>query len=136
MKAHVSAATQDQAFCAIVLLYRKVFYIELDSKIEALRAKRPKRRPSVLTPEEVFLIFDELEDHKYRIMAGLLYGCGLRIRACMSLRVKEADFGNRGAENVHTLPSHPSISLNAPGGTSPASPSIQRHISVRNSHAL
>ena len=95
VKAHVSASTQNQAFCAIVFLYRKVLYVELDGRIEALRAKRPKRRPSILTPEEVFRMLDELED-EYKIMAGLLYGCGLRIGECISLRVKEIDFGNRG----------------------------------------
>lgn len=94
VKDRVAATTQNQALCALLFLYREVLNIELDGRIEALRARRPKRLPVVLTHEEVFRIIDEMEG-EYRHMALLLYGCGLRLNECLSLRVKEVDFGQR-----------------------------------------
>jgi len=49
-------------------------------RLDALRAKRPKRLPAVLAPEEVRCFLDAVEggDGLYRLMARLLYGTGLR----------------------------------------------------------
>jgi site-specific recombinase XerD len=55
------------------------------------RAKRPKRLPVVLTREEVKRLLDELSGTS-RLMAGLLYGSGLRLMECVRLRVKDVDF--------------------------------------------
>ena len=49
---HVSASTQNQAFCALLFLYQEVMGIELP-RLDAIRAKRPKRLPTVLSAEEV-----------------------------------------------------------------------------------
>jgi len=49
----VSASTQNQAFSALLLLYRDVLNKDLDFPIDSVRAKRPKRLPTVLTKEEV-----------------------------------------------------------------------------------
>ena len=92
---HVSANTQNQALCAIVFLYKKVLKIELDGKINAVRAKRPEHRQVILTADEVFRIAEAMEDEEYRLMVELLYGCGFRLKEVMGLRVKEIDFGNR-----------------------------------------
>jgi integron integrase len=56
------------------------------------RAKRPSRLPVVLTRNEVHKIFTHLHG-KDRLMAGLLYGSGLRLMECVRLRVKDVDLG-------------------------------------------
>jgi integrase len=57
------------------------------------RAKRPKRLPVVLTRDEIHKIFGHLHGMA-RLMAGLLYGSGLRLMECVRLRVKDVDFGH------------------------------------------
>jgi integron integrase len=68
----------------------------LKQKIEWLenveRAKRPVRQPVVLTKDEVHKVFAHLHGMP-RLMAGLLYGSGLRLMECVRLRVKDVDFG-------------------------------------------
>ena len=90
---HVSASTQNQALNALVFLYRQVIQKELGS-IDAIRARRPKRLPVVLTQAEVRRILTFLSDTP-AIMATLLYGSGLRLMECHRLRVKDIDFEQR-----------------------------------------
>jgi integrase len=61
-------------------------------KIET--AKRPERVPVVLTRNEIQAILANL-DGVYHLMASLLYGSGLRLTECLSLRVKDLDFEYR-----------------------------------------
>ncbi len=51
VKGNVAVATQNQAFNALLFVYREVLHIEV-GKIESVRANRPVRVPTVLTPEE------------------------------------------------------------------------------------
>lgn len=88
---NVAASTQNQAFNALLFLYREVLNIQLDDSINAVRAKRPKRLPVVLTKEEIQKIFDSMSG-TYLLMAKLLYGSGLRLMECLRLRVKDIDF--------------------------------------------
>ncbi len=62
-------------------------------RLDALRARRPKRLPTVLSPEEVrqFLAAVQGGDGLYRLMTGLLYGTGLRREECCRLRVHDLD---------------------------------------------
>lgn len=91
VKERVSAATQNQAFNAILFLYRHVMGVELGN-IDAVRAKRMRRMPVVLTKEEVRAVLDHLRG-VYWLVASLLYGAGLRIECeCLKLRVKDVDF--------------------------------------------
>lgn len=87
----VSSSTQNQAFNAIVFLYRDVLNQELDHAIDAVRAKRPQRIPAVLSREEVAAVLSLLKGTGL-LMASMLYGCGLRIMECCRLRVKDIDF--------------------------------------------
>ena len=87
----VAASTQNQAFNALLFLYREVLKIQLDDSINAVRAKSPKRFPSVLTKEEVHQVLDAMSG-TYMLMAKLLYGSGLRLMECLRLRVKDIDF--------------------------------------------
>jgi integron integrase len=90
---NVSASTQMQAFSAILFLYRQVLEIEL-AGIDALRAKRPRRLPVVLSVDEVRAIFAELDGIDL-VMAELLYGTGMRILEVCRLRIKDIDFDRR-----------------------------------------
>jgi integron integrase len=88
----VAAATQNQALNALLFLYGQVLGKNLPWMDGIERAKRPVRVPVVLTREEVKALLAQLEGTKW-IMAGLLYGAGLRLRECLKLRVKDVDFG-------------------------------------------
>jgi integron integrase len=66
----------------------------MDEPINALRAKKPKRLPTVLTKEEVHLLLNCLTN-PHRLIAQLLYGSGLRLLECLRLRVKDLDFGQK-----------------------------------------
>jgi integron integrase len=94
VKENVAASTQNQAFSALLFLYRDVLHKELDGPINALRAKKPKRLPTVLTKEEVHRLLGHLSGD-YLLMAKLLYGSGLRLMECLRLRVKDIDFSQR-----------------------------------------
>jgi integron integrase len=92
---NVSASTQNQALSALLFLYGKVLERPLgglDAHVE--RAKTPKRRPVVLTREEVAAVLAHL--HGERRLAGqLMYGSGLRLMEALRLRVQDVDFGQR-----------------------------------------
>jgi integron integrase len=89
---HVAASTQNQAFHAILFLYQQVLGIELP-RITSVRARRPVRVPTVLCPEEVRRLLDAVRggDGTFRLMAGLLYGAGLRREECCRVRVHDLD---------------------------------------------
>jgi integron integrase len=89
---NVSAATQNQALSALLFLYQQVLKQEVGWIDEVERAKRPKRIPVVLTRDEARKIFAHMHGMP-RLMAGLLYGSGLRLMECVRLRVKDVDFG-------------------------------------------
>lgn len=84
----------NQALNAIVFLYKVALEMPLDFPIENIRARRPKRLPTVLTREEVEQVLDCLTG-RYLLMTQLLYGAGLRLSECVRLRVKDLDFGQR-----------------------------------------
>jgi integron integrase len=90
----VAAATQNQALSALLFLYREVLGQPLPWLEDLDRAKRPARLPSVLTRDEVQRLLGQMQGVKW-LMASLLYGAGLRLRECLKLRVKDADFGYR-----------------------------------------
>ena len=87
----VAASTQNQALSAILFLYQQVLNQELDGRINALRAKRPERLPTVLTPEEVNAVLSQLSG-VHQIIVQILYGSGLRQAECLELRIKDLDF--------------------------------------------
>ncbi|MFC2172190.1 integron integrase [Acidobacteriota bacterium] len=87
----VSSSTQNQAFAALLFLYRDVLNKELNEPINAVRAKTPRRLPTVLTWHEACAVINEITGC-YRIMVELLYGSGLRLMECVRLRVKDVDF--------------------------------------------
>lgn len=87
----VAASTQNQALQAILFMYREVLNIDMPWVNNLVRAKKPERLPVVLSRSEVGRLLDNLTGYK-RMMAGLLYGSGLRLMECVRLRVKDVDF--------------------------------------------
>ena len=88
---NVAASTQNQALSALLFLYLNVLKKPLGKLPAVLRAKRPKRLPTVLRQEEVQRLFSAMKG-TYSLMARLLYGAGLRLTECTNLRVKDVDF--------------------------------------------
>jgi integron integrase len=91
MRGAVSASTQNQALAAILFLYSQVLERDLEFLADVVRAKRPARLPVVMTREEVAAVLSELRGVPF-LMASLLYGAGLRLIECVSLRIKDVDF--------------------------------------------
>ncbi|RME07260.1 MAG: integron integrase [Anaerolineae bacterium] len=90
---NVSPSTQNQALSAILFLYREVLHIEIEPLLISM-AKRPQRLPTVLTPSEVQQLLQHITG-KYKLIAQLLYGSGLRLMECLRLRIKDIDLTYR-----------------------------------------
>src|SRR6266446_4109252 len=88
---NVSASTQNQALSALLFLYKGVLKQEIGWLKQVERAKKPARLPVVLSRDEVHKVFANWHGAP-RLMAGLLYGSGLRLMECVRLRVKDIDF--------------------------------------------
>jgi len=84
---NIAAPTQSQALSAILFLYRHVLHLELDGRIDLVRAKKSRHLPVVLTKAEVEAVLRDVPN-EYQVMAKLLYGSGLRLMECVRLRVK------------------------------------------------
>ena len=88
----VSAATQRLAFNALLFLYRNILSVAISELATVVPSRVPRRLPVVLTGDEIRKIFEGLNG-TFRLMAALIYGGGLRLQECLSLRVKDVDFG-------------------------------------------
>jgi len=91
VKGGVSASTQNQALSALLFLYREVLRIDLPWLQQVVRAKRPRRLPTVLSQDEVRGLLGAMEGRAW-LVASLLYGTGMRLMECLRLRVKDVDF--------------------------------------------
>lgn len=87
----VAAATQNQAFNALLFLCRHIYDIDLGDMGSAVRARRGPKLPIVLSVEEVRSILDQLSGI-HRILLEMIYGGGLRVSEVVCLRVKDIDF--------------------------------------------
>jgi site-specific recombinase XerD len=107
---HVAASTQNQALNAILFLYHEVLSKDIGYVDGVIRAKKPRRLPVVLTNEEVKRTLGRLGGTPW-LMAMLLYGAGLRVMECCSLRVKDIGFSQnqiliragKGDKDRHTM---------------------------------
>ena len=127
---NVAASTQNQALNALVFTYKVVLNRPLGDIVGAVRAKKPKKLPVVLTQAEVKQVLSELNGQHW-LACCLLYGSGLRLMECIRLRVHDLDFDHRAVivrdgkgrkDRVVTLPD----ALILP---------LQRHLgAVRNFH--
>ncbi len=91
---NVSASTQNQALGALLFLYRDVLQMDI-GLLDAVRARRPVRMPTVLSQTEVREFLDAVDQlpstEPYGLMARLMYGAGLRLMECCRLRMKDVD---------------------------------------------
>ena len=108
----VSVSTHRQALSALLFLYQKVLGIDVPWMDELARPVPKKRIPVVLTRAEVQAVLDKLEG-QHKLLASLLYGCGMRLMEGLRLRVKDVDFdrkviivrdGKGGKDRVVMLP--------------------------------
>jgi len=88
---HVAASTQRQALSAILFLYRNVLKMDPPWIEDIVRARQPKRLPTVLSREEVAALLARLEG-TVQLIVLLLYGTGMRILECLRLRIQDVDF--------------------------------------------
>lgn len=89
----VSSSTQNQAFNALLFLYRHILHKEVGDLNSVARAKRKMNLPTVLSRDEVKKLLSFLNG-SYLLMTQLMYGCGLRLMECLRLRIKDVDFEN------------------------------------------
>ena len=93
VEGHVSASTQNQAFSALLFLYRNVLNQDLGA-LDAVRAKRSNYLPTVLTKGEVRSVLENISG-VHGLVIKVLYGSGLRLSEGLSLRIKDIDFAQR-----------------------------------------
>lgn len=108
----MAASTQNQASAALLFLYKEILDFRLPWLDVFVRAKRPKKLPVVLTRDELQRLLAEADGEVGQFMR-LLYGTGMRIMDCATLRIKEIDFraqliiiraGKGGTYRVSMLP--------------------------------
>jgi integron integrase len=99
VKQRVASSTQNQAFNALLFLFRHVFKKDFGDQRDVPRAKKSKYIPVVLSRPEIDTIISHLE-YPFDIVVSLLYGCGLRLFECLGLRVQNFNF-TEGILTVH-----------------------------------
>jgi integron integrase len=95
----VAASTQNQAFHALLFLFRHVLKKDFGDFRDVPRAKRSKYIPVVLSRREIDAVLKHLE-YPYDVVITLLYGCGLRLFECLQLRVHHFNF-DAGILTIH-----------------------------------
>jgi integron integrase len=98
----------NQALAALLFLYRHVLAADVGFVHGIVHAKRPKRLPVVLSQSEVRSVLRALRGVP-RLCGLLMYGAGLRVSECVTLRVKDVDFerheivlrGGKGNKDRH-----------------------------------
>jgi integrase len=112
MDRNVSAATQQQALSALLFLYRNVVGRPLEELGRLPRGRAPTTLPVVLTREEVVRVLRQLQ-RTSRLVGFLLYGSGIRLIECLTLRVKDLDLdrceltirrGKAGKDRITIIP--------------------------------
>jgi len=88
---NISASSQNQAFNALLFLFKHILEKDFGRIEGVVRAKRRPYIPVVLSREEVHRVIGRL-DYPYDLVAKLLYGCGLRLFECLKLRVQDFNF--------------------------------------------
>ncbi len=91
LRQRVSSSTQNQAFNALLFLFRNVLNKETGNLDTTVRAKRGPKLPVVLSVDEIKAVFQHLSGQGL-LIGQLLYGAGLRLMELARLRVKDLDF--------------------------------------------
>jgi integron integrase len=109
VKSNVAVSTQNQAFNALLFVYREVLHVPVGN-IDSVRATRPARVPTVLTAEEARRVIQALSGIA-QLVVKLIYGSGLRLLEALRLRVHDVDFemkqltvrDGKGAKDRYTV---------------------------------
>src|SRR5712671_5555723 len=88
---HVAASTQNQAFNALLFLYKQVLKMGALNIEGVERAQQSRKLPVVFTKTEANAVIAQMRGAP-QLIAGLLYGSGLRIMEAVRLRIKDLDF--------------------------------------------
>lgn len=91
LEKNVSPRTQATALNALAFLYKRIIKRDLTASLSFVRSSRQPKLPIVMTPEEVKRLMSFL-DKRYYLIAGLMYGSGLRVMEAVKLRVQDIDF--------------------------------------------
>ncbi len=94
VQCRVSASTQNQAFNALLFLFRHALKQDFGDHKDVPRAKKSKYIPVVLSRKEIDTVLKHLQ-YPHDLVVKLLYGCGLRLFECLQLRVKDFSFDAR-----------------------------------------
>ena len=93
LKQKVASSTQNQAFNALIFLFRHVLKVDLKDLNKTVRAKRGQRLPVVFTVDEIQKLFNHVSGENL-LMLKMIYGSGLRVMELVRLRIKDVDFGS------------------------------------------
>ena len=88
---NVAASTQNQAFCALLFLYRDVLKVTV-GRVDALRAKTPIHLRYAPEQHEVMAVISRVQNiggYPTGLIVKLLYGCGLRVTEPLNLRLSD-----------------------------------------------
>lgn len=88
-----AASTQNQAFNAVVFFFKECLGQPL-GEVKALRAKRPEHLRFAPSREDVRGILANIKDvngYPTAFLAKILYGCGLRVKEPLNLRIRDTD---------------------------------------------
>jgi integron integrase len=108
----VSVSTQRQAAAALIFLYREVLGLRIRAPAAISRPGVQRRLPTVLSREEVWRLLDEVRGTS-GLVAGLLYGAGLRLTEALQIRIKDVSIergeilirsGKGGHDRIAILP--------------------------------
>ncbi len=99
VKKRVSASTQNLAFNSLLFFYKNALNKEFGVVDGVVRAKKRPYIPVVLSRSEIDKIFKFI-DKPYLLIVKLLYGCGLRLLECLSLRVNSLNI-EEGVLTIH-----------------------------------
>ncbi len=95
----VAATTQNQAFNALLFVFKHIWKREFEGFEGVVRAKRSNYIPVVLSRDEVLAVISKLK-HPHDLMVKLMYGCGLRLFECVNVRIGSLNF-DAGMLTVH-----------------------------------
>ena len=87
----IADSTQKQAFIAILYLFRNALFREITNLDNVIRSSQYKKLPLVLSKDEVTRIIGRMKGIQ-RLMVEIIYGGGLRLSECLSLRIRDIDF--------------------------------------------
>ncbi len=85
-----SASGQNQFINAIKFFYEKVCN-QPRLVFDLPRAQKPFQLPTVLSKEEVRMLFDKVENEKHKLILYMTYATGMRVSEVVALTIKDID---------------------------------------------